>query len=76
MPTMLLSGLMFPIENMPTFLQVISAIFPARWYINAVRKLMIQGVDFVYVAREFAILLGMTLVLLTISLKKFKVRIN
>ena len=76
MPTMLLSGLMFPIENMPMPLQALSAIFPARWYIDAVRKLMIQGVDFVYVAREFAILFGMTLVLLTISLKKFKVRIN
>jgi len=76
MPTMLLSGLMFPIENMPMFLQVISTIIPARWYIDAVRKLMIQGVDFVYVAREFAILFGMTLLLLTVSLKKFKVRLN
>ena len=45
MPTMLLSGMIFPIESMPLLLQGISAVLPARWYIQAVRKLMIEGVD-------------------------------
>ena len=45
MPTMLLSDMIFPIESMPVILQAISAVLPARWYIQAVRKLMIEGVD-------------------------------
>lgn len=45
MPTMILSGMIFPIESMPLVLQVISDVLPARWYIQAVRKLMIEGVD-------------------------------
>ena len=49
MPTMLLSGMIFPVESMPWVLQGISAAIPARWYIQAVRKLMIQGVDVVNV---------------------------
>jgi ABC-2 type transport system permease protein len=76
MPTMLLSGMMFSIESMPEILQWISTIVPARWYIDAVRKLMIQGVDVVFVAKEFAILSAMTLLLLTVSLKKFNVRLQ
>jgi ABC-2 type transport system permease protein len=75
MPTMLLSGMMFPIESMPGILQWISAVFPARWYIEAVRKLMIQGVDVVFVAKEFAVLSGIAALILIISLKKFKTRI-
>ena len=49
MPTMLLSGMIFPIESMPLILQWISDILPARWYIQAVRKLMIEGVPVVFV---------------------------
>jgi ABC-2 type transport system permease protein len=76
MPTMLLSGMMFPIESMPRILQWFSSVFPVRWYIEAVRKLMIQGVDIVFVAREFAILAGMTLLILIISMKKFRIRLK
>lgn len=76
MPVMLLSGLMFPIESMPQILQWISAIVPARWYIEAVRKIMIQGVEAQYVMREIFILLFMALLLITLSLKKFKTRLS
>ncbi len=38
MPTTLLSGMMFPIESMPGVLQGLSAVIPARWYIEAVKK--------------------------------------
>lgn len=75
MPTMLLSGMMFPIESMPAILQWFSSIMPARWYIEAIRKLMIQGVDGIYVMKEFTILLIMILFLLGVSLKKFKIRL-
>jgi ABC-2 type transport system permease protein len=76
MPTMLLSGMMFPIESMPKILQWISVIPPNRWYVEGVIKLMIMGVDAKYVIKEFAILSFMAIVLLTVSLKKFNIRIN
>ena len=71
MPIMMLSGLLFPIENLPKFFQVVSNIVPARWYIDATRKMMIQGVPLMAVWKDFVILLGMTAVLITVSLKKF-----
>lgn len=76
MPTMLLSGMMFPVESMPVLLQGISAVIPARWYIEMIKKLMIQGVDGIYVIKEFAILLLMALFLLAVSLRTFRKRLQ
>ena len=71
MPILMLSGLLFPIENLPKFFQWVSHIVPARWYIDAVRKMMIQGLPITAVWRDVAILFGMTVVILGVSLKKF-----
>ena len=76
MPIVMLSGMMFPIESMPTVLQWLSAIVPPRYYIEAMRKLMIMGVGISEVAREVVILTVMTLFLLAVSLKKFKTRLE
>ena len=76
MPVVMLSGMLFPVESMPTILQWISAVVPPRYYIEAMRKLMIMGVGFGEVAREVAVLAGMTVVLLAIALKKFDVRLR
>ena len=76
MPIMLLSGMMFPIDSMPPVLQWISAIIPARWYIEAVKKIMIQGVEFRFVAKELVILSIMAFGLIVFSLKEFKTRLN
>lgn len=76
MPVMLLSGMIFPVESMPQILQWVSSIIPARWYVSAVRKLMIQGVDYIFIWKELVVLLSMAIVLLTVSLKKFKVRLD
>lgn len=76
MPVMLLSGMIYPIESMPVVLQWLSDIIPAKWYISAIKKLMIQGVSVVYVLKEMGILIVMAIFLLTVSLKKFKVRLN
>ncbi len=75
MPVLLLSGMIFPIENMPVILQWISNIIPARWFITAVRKVMIEGLDVSYVVKELAILAGMAVFLIAVSVKKFKVRL-
>ena len=71
MPILMLSGMLFPIENLPTFFKVVSNIVPARWYIDAVRKMMIQGLLLSAVWENCAILLGMTVAILGVSLKKF-----
>lgn len=76
MPVVMLSGMMFPIESMPQILQWISAVMPPRYYIDAMRKLMIMGVGINEVAKEVFILTGMTALFLTISLKTFHTRLE
>lgn len=75
-PTILLSGMLYPLENAALILQYLSCIFPARWYISAVRKIMIEGLPIHYVATEVSILIGMSVVMITLSLKKFKNRLE
>ncbi|MGN0188868.1 MAG: ABC transporter permease, partial [Candidatus Cryptobacteroides sp.] len=75
MPTMMLSGIIFPCESMPLILQAVSDIIPAKWYIIMVKKIMIQGVGFSAVAKEMSVLAGMMAVLLGVSLKLFKTRL-
>ena len=70
-PVIMLSGMIFPVDNMPKPLQAISCIIPARWYISAMRKLMIQQIEFGYVVQEVIIMLGMTIVILLAQLGKF-----
>ena len=76
MPVVMLSGMLFPVESMPQVLQWLAAVVPPRYYIEAMRKLMIMGVGFGEVAHEVAVLAGMTVVLLAIALKKFNVRLE
>ncbi|MCF0205678.1 MAG: ABC transporter permease [Muribaculaceae bacterium] len=75
MPVLMLSGMLFPTDNLPVVLREMSCIVPARWYIDAMRKLMIMGLGFSDVLKEFFILLGMTLLLVVVALKKFKDRL-
>ena len=76
MPIVMLSGMLFPIESMPLVLQWLSAIVPPRYYIEAMRKLMIMGVGIGEVLREVMILTGMTVFLLAVSLAKFNNRLE
>lgn len=76
MPSMLLSGMMFDISSMPLILQAIAQVMPAKWFISAIRKLMIMGVDVRFVLNEFLVLFSMGVVLILISLKKYKNRLE
>jgi ABC-2 type transport system permease protein len=76
LPTILLSGFIFPIENMPEILQYLSRIIPARYFIVIIKNIMIKGTGFLYVWKETVILLGFTLFFLFISLKKFRIRLE
>lgn len=76
MPCTMLSGMMFPIESMPHVLQWVAALIPPRYYISAMRKLLIMGVSFRYVLSEVITLLGMTVLFLTVALLKFNKRLG
>jgi ABC-2 type transport system permease protein len=76
LPTLLFSGFLFPIENMPVPLQIISNIVPAKWYYIIVESVMIKGLGFAAVWKETMILVVMTLILLGISIKNFKIRLG
>ena len=73
-PVVLLSGIIFPVENMPLVLQWFTCIIPARWYISAMRVLMIQQLPVGYVLTEICVLSGMTLVVLALAIKKFNAK--
>lgn len=75
LPTIMLSGFMFPLENMPLPLRLISNIVPARWYYDIVKSVMIKGLSFGEIWKETLILAGMMVFLLGLAIKKFKIRL-
>ena len=76
MPVVMLSGMLFPVESMPVVLQWVSALVPPRYYIEAMRKLMIMGVGIGEVAKEVTVLVAMTVFFLAVSLAKFNKRLE
>lgn len=75
LPTVMLSGFMFPIENMPLPLRTVSNIVPAKWYYSIVRSVMIKGVGLHAVWKETLILAGMFVFFLGLAIKNFKIRL-
>ena len=76
LPTLMLSGFMFPIENMPIPLQVVSNIIPAKWYYIMIKNIMIKGTGISIIWKPFLVLFGMMMVLFVIAVKKFKIRLE
>ena len=76
LPTIMLSGFMFPVENMPWPLQMLSNIVPAKWFYYIVKNIMIKGLSFGYVWKETLVLTGMTVFFMLVSIKKFKKRLE
>lgn len=76
MPVIMLSGMMFPIESMPKILQYISTIIPTRYYISAMRKLMIMGTGIEEIYFEVSILISMLIALMSLALAKFNKRLE
>lgn len=76
MPVIMLSGMMFPIESMPKILQYISAIVPTRYYISAMRKLMIMGTGIEEIYFEVTVLISMLIALMSLALAKFNKRLE
>lgn len=74
MPTMLLSGFIFPIENMPEWLRLLSSIIPARWFLIIIRGILLKGAGIELLWKETLILAGMAAIFLALSIKRFQVR--
>ena len=75
LPTMIFTGFLFPLENMPMPLQIVANIVPSKWYYIIVKDVMIKGLGFSAIWKETLILLGMTFLLLILSIRKFKTRL-
>lgn len=75
LPTILFTGFLFPLENMPWPLQMIANVLPSKWYYIIVKSIMIKGLGLVAVWKETLILLGMTVFMLTVSILRFKIRL-
>ncbi|HRG25231.1 MAG TPA: ABC transporter permease [Chitinophagaceae bacterium] len=75
LPTVMLSGFMFPIENMPLPLRTVSHLVPARWFYNIVRSVMIKGTGIEAVWKDTLILVGMLFVFASLAIKNFKIRL-
>ena len=75
LPTILLSGFIFPVENMPVILQGLSYIMPPKYFIIIIKSIMLKGNGFWYIWEETGILILFTLVFILMSVKKFKIRL-
>jgi len=76
LPTILLSGFIFPIKNMPWPLQILSNAMPPRWFIVIIRNIMLKGTGILFVWKETLILMFMTFVFIGLSIKNFKIRLE
>src|SRR5690625_4817959 len=76
LPVILLSGFIFPVASMPLPLQIISKIVPATWFITIAKGIMLKGVGLGCIWKETIILIMMTLFFITLSIKKYKIRLE
>lgn len=76
LPTILLSGFIFPIENMPKIYDYVSMILPPRYFITIIKSIMVKGTGFLFVWKETSILIAMTVLFIALSVKKFKIRLE
>ncbi|MEI6575744.1 MAG: ABC transporter permease [Bacteroidota bacterium] len=76
LPTILLSGFIYPIENMPVPLQALCQVMPPRWFISILKEIMLKGNGFQYIWKETLVLVMMSFIFIGLSVKKFKIRLD
>jgi len=76
LPTILLSGFIFPIKNMPVVLQWASHLMPPKWFVIIIKNIIIKGNGFQVIWKEVVILIGYTLLFIGLSIKKFNIRLD
>jgi len=75
LPTLIFTGFLMPLENMPKVFQLIAHIIPSRWYYIIIKSVMLKGMGLQYVWKETLVLITMSSVLLIVALKNFKIRL-
>lgn len=75
LPTILLSGFIFPIANMPQIMQWLCAVMPPKYYIIIIKGIMLQGNGLAFLWRETLVLVGFTTIFILLSIKNFKTRL-
>ncbi len=76
LPSIVLSGFIFPIEYMPKIYDYVTLIMPPRWFLTIIKSIMVKGTGLAYIWKEILVLLGMLVFLIVISAKKFKIRLQ
>ncbi len=76
MPTLLLSGFIFPLDSLPKVLQWLSYAVPARWFLTIVRGIMLKGAGLATLWQETLVLVGMTLFLLVKGSRGLAIRLG
>lgn len=76
LPTILLSGFIFPISNMPWILQVLCQVIPPRWFIVIIKDIMLKGTGFYYIWFQTLVLAAMTCLFIFLSYRRFKIRLE
>ncbi|MBN2523862.1 MAG: ABC transporter permease [Bacteroidales bacterium] len=76
LPTVLLSGFIFPIDNMPKILQFVSIFMPPRWFLSALKDIMLKGVGLGYIWKDIVILISMLIGFILLSVKNFRIRLS
>lgn len=76
LPTILLSGFIFPVKNMPVILQWISHLMPSKWFVVVIKGILVKGAGLAQLWQETLILLGMTGAFMGLSIRKFNIRLG
>ncbi|MCX5781324.1 MAG: ABC transporter permease [Elusimicrobia bacterium] len=72
LPSLLLSGFIFPVENMPIFFRYFTMILPPRWFIEIIRAIFLKGSGLIALSLPFTVLIIMMLFLIFVAVKKSK----
>lgn len=76
LPTLMLSGFIFPLDSLPAPLRVISNVVPARWFLTIVRGIMVKGAGLATLWQETTILFGLTVLLLVAGARRLAIRLD
>lgn len=76
LPTLLLSGVIFPIDQMPVVVQWITRVLPGRYYVSIVRNVFLKGAPVTFLAKDLASLAAIALVLIVLATRSFQKRLQ
>ena len=76
LPSLLLSGFIFPIRSMPWLLRMISNVVPAKYYLDIIRGIILKGIGFTLLWQQTLFLFILGTMLLLISVARFKTKLE